>query len=105
MSNRSMAELLSKVGKNTVFFLNYKRFCATMLYVWEIDRAYIVRYTGRMHKVRLFLCFVLFLQMCLYCADTFILCGYVYTVQVRLLCTVICSGEEKEESTGWKRRN
>lgn len=84
-----MAELLSKAGKNMVFFLNYKRFCATMLYVWKADRAYIVRYTGRMHKVRLFLCFVLFLQMRLYCADAFILCGYVYAVQVRLLCTVI----------------
>ena len=36
-----------------------------MLYVWEADRAYIVRYTGRMHKMRLFLCFILFTQVSL----------------------------------------
>jgi hypothetical protein len=28
-----------------------------MLYVWRADRAYIVKYTGRMHKMRLYLCF------------------------------------------------
>lgn len=38
--------------------MNYKWFCATMLYVWKADRAYIVKYTGRMHKMRLFLCFI-----------------------------------------------
>lgn len=65
--------------------MNYKRFCATMLYVWKADKAGIVKYTGRMHKMRLCLCFY-----------------YIWKFKDE---EEICSGEEKEESTGWKRRS
>ena len=56
-----------------------------MLYVWRADRAYIVKYTGRMHKMRLYLCFY-------------------YTKELDTVQDMRCE-EEKEESTGWKRRN